>query len=117
MTQHQVIGKVGQTGVATGPHLHYEFRIDNKPMDPMSIDLPRSHPLTGKALSMMLMERQNWLVMAEMIDKKHNIIAGLMTGSSADGVDVCVCDFAQEDQLLLAKTIAYPNDLRLSYFR
>lgn len=35
-----------------------------------------------------------------------------MTGSSADGVDVCVCDFAQEDQLLLAKTIAYPNDLR-----
>jgi murein DD-endopeptidase MepM/ murein hydrolase activator NlpD len=65
VAQRQVIGKVGQTGVATGPHLHYEFRIDNKPMDPMAIDLPRSKSLTGKALSMMLLERQNWLVMAQ----------------------------------------------------
>ncbi|CAM5199025.1 Murein DD-endopeptidase MepM/ murein hydrolase activator NlpD OS=Castellaniella defragrans OX=75697 GN=HNR28_003445 PE=4 SV=1 [Castellaniella defragrans] len=43
--QGQVIGFVGQTGWATGPHLHYEFRIDGKPVDPLSVDLPVARTL------------------------------------------------------------------------
>ena len=43
--QGQVIGYVGQTGWATGPHLHYEFRIDGKPVDPLSVDLPVARTL------------------------------------------------------------------------
>ncbi len=38
--QGQLIGYVGSTGWATGPHLHYEFRVAGKPIDPLSVDLP-----------------------------------------------------------------------------
>ncbi|MCH6111191.1 M23 family metallopeptidase, partial [Salmonella enterica] len=40
ISQGQLIGYVGATGWATGPHLHYEFRVDNQPIDPLSVDLP-----------------------------------------------------------------------------
>ena len=40
VTQGQVIGYVGQTGLATGPHLHYEFRINGIHRDPLKVALP-----------------------------------------------------------------------------
>ncbi len=45
VAQGQLIGHVGSTGWATGPHLHYEFRINNQPVDPLSVDLPVARPL------------------------------------------------------------------------
>ena len=38
--QGQTIGYVGSTGLATGPHLHYEFKIGEKHTDPVKINLP-----------------------------------------------------------------------------
>ncbi len=54
VTQGDVIGFVGSTGWATGPHLHYEFRKNGVHMDPMKVDLPGRPPLTGARLQAFL---------------------------------------------------------------
>jgi murein DD-endopeptidase MepM/ murein hydrolase activator NlpD len=43
--QSQVIGYVGSTGLATGPHLHYELWRSGRAVDPLAIDLPVGDPV------------------------------------------------------------------------
>jgi len=48
VAQSEIIGYVGMTGLATGPHLHYEFLLKGVHHDPMTVALPLSVPIDGK---------------------------------------------------------------------
>ena len=49
--QGQTIGYVGRTGLATGPHLHYEFHINGVHRDPLAVKLPNALPLEQKYMA------------------------------------------------------------------
>lgn len=81
VSQGTHIGYVGSTGWSTGPHLHYEFRVNNKPVDPLSIDLPVARTLEPA-------ERKKFdVVMAQYRDHIQLLRGPSLTADSEGDID------------------------------
>lgn len=73
VTQGDIIGYVGMTGLATGPHLHYEFLLDGVHRDPMTVALPTSIPIDEQYKSAFNKLSQDYMAQIEMINMRKQI--------------------------------------------
>ena len=70
ISQGQTIGYVGDSGLATAPHLHYEFRIGNKRTDPLKVALPSASPLDQSKMDKFQKSRNNYIEISDQLLSK-----------------------------------------------
>ena len=69
--QGDIIGYVGMTGMATGPHLHYELRVDGVQRDPSKIILPTAPPIAKKDMPAFQNETQSLIARLDIMRNLH----------------------------------------------
>jgi murein DD-endopeptidase MepM/ murein hydrolase activator NlpD len=82
VTQGEVIGYVGQTGFATGPHLHYQVMVDGKAENPLTVTMPKPQPLSGKLMAEFKTQAAPMIARIQMIDNATQRLARVDGGHS-----------------------------------
>jgi len=70
ISQGQTIGYVGDSGLATAPHLHYEFRIGEKRTDPLKVALPSASPIDQSKMDQFKVFRNTYIELADQLLSK-----------------------------------------------
>ena len=70
VSQGQTIGYVGDSGLATAPHLHYEFKIGEKRTDPLKVALPSASPLEQSNMDQFQILRNDYIEIADQLLSK-----------------------------------------------
>lgn len=73
ITQGDIIGFVGKTGWATGPHLHYEFRVKGQAINPLSVAVPTALPLNGQQQAKFQAQAEQQLLTLSMLKDAPNV--------------------------------------------
>jgi len=73
VNQGAIIGYVGMTGLATGPHLHYEFRVNEVQVNPLSVTMPKPEPLAGNELMAFRLATAPAMAKLQLIEKNTRV--------------------------------------------
>ena len=73
VTQGQIIGYVGSTGYSTGPHLHYEFRVDGAHRNPLTYKTPKASSVAAELKEEFLLVAAEWGRKLDTVQKNYQI--------------------------------------------